>query len=61
MTVLVPQKKKKVEKKKVVIKKVEFNEKASNDLVDSFFAEKPAVDADKMSDVSFYFFLTFHN
>ena len=51
LTVLVPQKKPKVEKKKLVIKKVEFNEKASNDLVDSFFAPKPEVDADTMSDV----------
>ena len=51
LTVLVPQKKAKVEKKKLVVKKVEFNEKASETIVDNLFDRRPQV-VEGLSDVS---------
>ena len=41
LTVLTTNKRKERKKKEIVIKKVEFNEAASNKLVEDMFAEKP--------------------
>ena len=60
LTVLTTNKKpKKVEKKKLVIKKVEFNEKASEELVDRIFDRNDAPgDDEKMSEVRYNIFIS---